>query len=77
MNIPRKFPSRYEVGAVRQNIYTVGAVAAAFLTLMAAVRVVAWVTRSLLAVLAIFFAVSYIAVRIRGDRRFARSVQRA
>jgi hypothetical protein len=70
MNVSRKFLSRYERGAVKQNIYAFGAITASILALAAVVKVMAWVTKSLLAILVIFVAVSYVAVKTRGDRRF-------
>ena len=77
MSVSRKFLSRYQGGAVKQNIYTVGAAAAAVLALMAVVKVMAWVTRSLIAVLAIFVAATYVSMRMRGGHRFTSAARTA
>jgi uncharacterized membrane protein YtjA (UPF0391 family) len=77
MNIPKKFLSRYEAVAIKQNIYTFGAITAAVLAFMGVVKVMAWVTKSLLAVLAIFVVMSYITMRRRREHPFTNAARPA
>lgn len=77
MTISGKFLSRHKAVAIKKNIYTFGAITAAIVALMAAARIMALVTKSLLAVLALFVAVSYVTMRKRGDHTLASAARPA